>query len=112
MSKIKVRDMELVKNDFDLVFDDAVYPINQEAVDEWSAYREEDLKKPLTPRALKMVKKKLSNYPEGEQMRIVEACIENNWRGIHYTQPPKQVQNSTRDRSLQDDLTDTSWSGI
>jgi len=80
--------------------------INAEAISEWIAYRAEDLKKPLTPRALKMVKKKLAQYPEHEQMRLVEAAIENNWRGIYYVDPPKQ---STRRTSLVDDLTDTSW---
>lgn len=93
----------------ELVFDDAVYPVNQEALTEWSAYREEDLKKPLTPRALRMVSKKLTQWTESEQMRIVEASIENNWRGIHYTEPPKQPGNSTRDTSLLDDLTNTDW---
>ena len=102
--------LKLVQQDTpELVFDDAVYPVNEEALSEWSAYREEDLKKPLTPRALRMVSKKLIQWTESEQMRIVEASIENNWRGIHYTSPPKQAGTSTRDTSLLDDLTNTDW---
>ena len=65
--------------------------LNQEAITEWAAYRAEDLKKPLTPRARAMVERKLLRYPESEQMRLVELAIENNWRGIHYQEPEKQT---------------------
>ena len=81
--------------------------LNHEALEEWKAYREEDLHKPLTPRALKMVIKKLLQWSETEQMRIVENAIENNWRGLYYTEPPKA--NSTRSRSLEQDLMDKDW---
>lgn len=81
--------------------------LNQEALDEWLAYRAEDLKKPMTPRAIKMVKKKLMQWSLDEQMRMVESAIESNWRGIYYVEPPKQK--SSRQTSLVDDLTDTSW---
>ena len=99
--------LKIVGETPELIFDDQHHPVNQEALDEWAAYREEDLKKPLTPRALKMVAKKLSQWSHAEQMRMVEAAIENNWRGIHYQEPPRQQ--STKQTSLQDDLTDTSW---
>ena len=99
--------LALVGETPELIFDDQHHPVNQEALDEWAAYREEDLKKPLTPRAMKMVAKKLSQWSHAEQMRMVEVAIENNWRGIHYQEPPRQQ--STKQTSLQDDLTDTSW---
>ncbi|MGB0846981.1 MAG: hypothetical protein ACPGSM_09650 [Thiolinea sp.] len=84
--------------------------LNQEALDEWIAYRAEDLKKPMTPRAIKMVERKLMQWPESEQMRMVEAAIENNWMGIHYVEPPKVPRGaSTRDQSIEHELTDTSW---
>lgn len=81
--------------------------LNEQAIEEWAAYRKEDLKKPLTPRARRMVEKKLMQYSEPEQMRLVELAIENNWRGIHYQEPPKR--HGTRNTTLIDDLTDTSW---
>ena len=81
--------------------------INEEALQEWLDYRAEDLKKPMTPRAVKMVRKKLSQWSEAEQERLIENAIENNWRGIHYVDPPRQA--STRHTSLVDDLTNTSW---
>jgi len=81
--------------------------INQEALDEWMAYRAEDLKKPMTPRAVKMLTKKLLQWSPGEQMRMVEHAIEMNWQGIYYVEPPKQQ--GTRQTRLIDDLTDTSW---
>lgn len=84
--------------------------LNQEWLDEWIAYREEDLKKPMTPRAIKMVKRKLMQWSEPEQERMIAHAIENNWRGIYYVEPPKQA--TTRQTSLADDLTDTSWAGL
>jgi len=81
--------------------------LNQDAIDEWVAYRAEDLKKPMTPRAIRMVEKKLLQWSEPEQMRMVEAAIENNWRGIYWVEPPKQA--TTRQTSIVDDLTDMSW---
>lgn len=81
--------------------------LNQEALDEWMDYRAEDLKKPMTPRAIKMVTKKLLQWSEQEQERLIENAIENNWRGIYWVDPPKQQ--TTRQTDIVDDLTDTSW---
>lgn len=82
--------------------------LNQAALDEWIAYRKEDLKKPMTPRAIKMTIKKLLSYgSEAEQIRMVEGAIELNWVGLHYIDPPRQA--SSRDTSIIDDLTDRSW---
>jgi hypothetical protein len=91
----------------ELVAHEITIGLNQEAIEEWAAYREEDLGKPLTPRARRMVEKKLLQWSESEQMRMVEAAIENNWRGIHYVEPPRQQ--STKQSTIRDDLTDTSW---
>lgn len=91
----------------ELVEQQIIIGLNEEAIEEWAAYREEDLKKPLTPRARKMVEKKLLQYSEPEQMRLVEHAIEHCWRGIHYVEPDKQQ--TTRHTSIADDLTDTSW---
>ena len=81
--------------------------INEEWLEEWIAYREEDLKKPMTPRSVKMVKKKLSQWSEAEQERLICHAIEHNWRGIYWVDPPKQ--HSSRETTIYDDLTDTSW---
>lgn len=81
--------------------------INQEWLDEWVAYRTEDKKKPMTPRAIKMTTKWLLNYPEPEQARLIEHAIRNNWEGLHYVEPPKQ--NEARNRDLATMLTDTRW---
>lgn len=90
-----------------LVETQTVIGLNEDALQEWLAYRAEDLGKPMTPRAVRMVQKKLLQWSEAEQMRMVEAAIENNWRGIHWVEPPKQQ--SSRQTSLIDDLTDTGW---
>ena len=86
----------------------SIIGLNQEALQEWLDYREEDLKKPLTPRAIKMLTKKLLKYSESEQERIIEHSIEMNWQGVYYTDPPRQAS-STKNSTLHDDLTDTSW---
>ena len=90
----------------ELVQQQTTIGLNQEALDEWIAYRAEDLKKPMTPRAIRMVEKKLLQWPESEQMRLVEHAIEHNWRGIYYVEPPKHT---TRQNTLEQDLRDTSW---
>ena len=76
-------------------------------VQEWIDYRAEDKKKPLTPRAIKMVKKWLSKYPESEQERLICLAIMNGWEGLHYKEPDRV--STTRARSLVEDLTDTGW---
>ena len=80
--------------------------LNQEALDEWTEYREEK-KKPLSPLALKKSMKFLLKYGEEQQQHIVDAAIMNDWQGLHHVDPPKKV--TTRERSIADDLTDTSW---
>ena len=82
--------------------------LNQEALDEWIEYRREDSKKPMSQRAVDKVIKKLLQWSEADQQRIVDEAIEHEWTGLHWVDPPKQ-QGSTRNTSLADDLTDTSW---
>lgn len=81
--------------------------INQEWLDEWIAYREEDLNKPMTPRAVKMLTKKLMQWSELEQERLICHAIEMNWKGVYYVEPPKQA--TTRQTSIEHDLLDHSW---
>ena len=81
--------------------------LNQEALDEWIEHRK-DIKSPMTDRAIAIFTKKLLMYPEAEQMRLVEEGIERGWKSIYWVDPPKQGR-STRDTTLQEDLSDTSW---
>jgi hypothetical protein len=81
--------------------------INEEYLEEWIAYREEDLKKPMTPRAIKMLTKKLLQWSPAEQQRIICNAIEMNWRGVYYSEPPRQQ--SSKDTSIENDLSDRSW---
>ena len=83
--------------------------LNDEWLQEWVSYRAEDKKKPMTPRAIKMTQKWLLAHSEQEQERLISHAIRNNWEGLHYIEPPKDVANSTRSRTLQEDLTDTGW---
>ncbi len=84
-----------------------VIGINQQYLEEWIAYRSEDKKKPMTPRAIKMVTKWLLNYTEQEQERLICHAIMNNWEGLHYVEPPKQQ--SSRQSNIYDELNDRSW---
>jgi len=83
--------------------------INQEWLDEWIAYRAEDKKKPMTPRAIKMTIKWLLNYHEQEQERLIAHAIRNGWEGLHYVEPPKKQ--SSRQSDIYTELTDKSWGG-
>jgi len=89
---------------------DSVVPdnLNTEWLNEWIAYRREDSKKPMSDRAIKMVTKKLLQWSPSEQERLICNAIEHEWQGIYWVDPPKQQ--SSRDTTLQDDLTDRSWS--
>ena len=80
--------------------------LNQGALDEWTEYRQEK-KKPLSNLALKKSINFLLKYGEDQQQNIVDAAIMNDWQGLHHVDPPKKV--ATRETSLADDLTDTSW---
>jgi hypothetical protein len=84
-----------------------VIGVNQEWLDEWIAYRAEDKKKPMTPRAIKMTITWLLKYPELEQERLISHAIMCNWEGLHYVEPPRAA--TSRNTSLRDDLTDTTW---
>jgi hypothetical protein len=81
--------------------------INQEYLAEWIAYREEDLKKPMTPRSIKMLTKKLIQWDEQTQERLICNAIEMGWRGVYWTDPPKV--NTTRQADWKDELTNTDW---
>jgi len=81
--------------------------INEEWLAEWIAYRREDCKKPMSDRAVRMVTKKLLQYSEIEQERLISHAIECEWRGIYWVEPPKKQ--STRQSDIYTELQDTSW---
>jgi len=81
--------------------------INQQYLDEFIAYREEDLGKKMTPRSIKMLTKRMLQYSESEQERIICHSIEMGWRGVYWSDPPKQT--SSRQTSIEHDLTNTDW---
>jgi len=87
-----------------------VVGINQEWLDEWIAYRREDHKKPMSDRAIKMVTKKLLLWDEATQERLICHAIEHEWQGIYWVEPMKT--STTRQNSIEKDLTDKSWAGL
>ena len=89
-----------------LVNEKTITGINQEALEEWIEHRK-DIKSPMTKRAIALFTNKLVKYSESEQMRLVEEGIERGWKSIYWVEPPKQQ--TTRQSSIRDDLTDTSW---
>ena len=80
--------------------------VNEMALSEWIEYRTEK-KKPLSPLALKKTQNLLMKHDEATQQRMVDGAIMNDWQGLHYIEPPKA--NSTRSRSLEQDLMDKDW---
>lgn len=87
-----------------------VVGINQEWLDEWIAYRREDHKKPMSDRAIKMVTKKLLMWDEATQERLICHAIEHEWQGIYWVEQMKT--STTRQNSIEQDLTDKSWAGL
>ena len=80
--------------------------INQEYLNEWMAYRKEDLKKPMTPRAVKMLTRKLLKWSIPEQERLICHAIEIGWKTVYWVEPPKQ---SSRQTSIEEDLNNRDW---
>ena len=80
--------------------------INQIALEEFQEHRVE-IKKPMTPLAIKKAIKVLMPFSLEQQQYMVDQAILNGWRGLFPVDPPKQF--SSRTRTLQDELTDTSW---
>jgi hypothetical protein len=83
--------------------------LNEEAIAEWIEYRE-DKKKPLSKLALKKTQNLLLKHDHAQQQLMVDTAVMNDWQGIHVVDPPKQ--NTTRERSLSQDLNDKSWAGL
>jgi len=80
--------------------------INQTALDEFIEHRKE-LKKPMTPLAIKKAANILIKFPPDHQQYMVDTAIISGWRGLFPVDPPRQM--STKQTTLQQDLTDTSW---
>lgn len=80
--------------------------------DEWVNYRQE-IRKKMTDSTVSKQAKLLNQYPPETQQAIINQSIQNGWTGLF---PLKEKGNgktgptgSTRNRTLSDDLTDTSW---
>jgi hypothetical protein len=82
--------------------------INQEALDEWTEYRQ-DKRKPLSKLAMKKTQNLLLKYGQSHQQHIVDTAIMNDWQGLHPVPMPKLIITSTRDTTLMEDLTNTDW---
>ena len=80
--------------------------LNMNALDEFIEHREE-LKKPMTPLAIKKASNVLIKYQPNHQQYMVDMAIMSGWRAIHPVEPPRQQ--TTRQNTIEDDLTDTSW---
>ena len=79
--------------------------LNQEALEEFIENREQ-LKKPMTPLAVTKARNFLRKYSLEHQQFIVDHAILSGWRGLYHVDMPKVT---SRQSSLRDDLTDTSW---
>jgi len=91
-----------------LVQTQTIIGLNEQALQEWAEYRQEK-KKSLSTLALKKSQNLLLKFGFEHQQHIVDTAIMNDWQGLHPVEMPKQIKTSTRDSSIRDDLTDTSW---
>ena len=81
--------------------------LNQKALDEWVEYRKQYSKKAMSQPAVDRVIRKLLQWSEPEQMRLVDEAIEREWTSINWVEPPKMQ--TTRNTTLTQDLNDKSW---
>ena len=79
--------------------------INHMAWVEWIGYRA-GKRKPVSPAAAKKQWETLSQHSHAAQAKYINESIANDYQGLF---PPKSGDGGTRDRSLEQDLTDTSW---
>ena len=80
--------------------------INQEALDEFIEHRVE-LKKPMTPLAIKKAEKILIRHTLDHQQYMVDTAILSGWRGLWEVEPRKQV--SSKSTTIEHDLEDKTW---
>ena len=80
--------------------------LNQEALDEFIEHRIE-LKKKMTPLAIKKATKMLCKHGYEHQQYMVDRAILSGWTGIWEVEP--QVKQTSRQTTLQEDLTNTDW---
>lgn len=89
--------------------------INQEAWEEFTEYRKYK-RKPVSPMAQKKLWVKLQRHPAEVQQEMVDRSIENDWQGLFEPPAPQRgsipkpgAGQSTRGRTIEQDLLDTSW---
>ena len=82
--------------------------LNQIALDEFIEHRVE-LKKPMTPLAIKKATNILLPFSFTHQQYMVDTAIISGWRGLFPVEPQRQTCKST---SIETDINDTSWASL
>lgn len=86
------------------------HPINEEAYAEWKEWRRVEKRVKVGKIAERRQRRLLEQYPEHVQAQMIDYSITNSYQGLF---PPKQQSvipaRTTRDTTLEHDLTDTSW---
>lgn len=78
--------------------------INNQALEEWKAYRK-GMKKPLSDLALKKVINLLIKYDVDTQQSMVDKSIQNDWRGLF----KPEIKEVKQELSFVEKHTDRSW---
>jgi hypothetical protein len=71
--------------------------LNQKALDEWVDYRRKYSKKAMSQPAVDRVIRKLLQWSEFDQMRLVDEAIEREWTSINWVDPPKKQSSRQSD---------------
>lgn len=88
-----------------LVEDDYPATINADAFTEWRDYRQFK-RKPLSEFAEQKTMKMLAQFTHEQQQQMVDTSIMNDWQGLF---APRVEKNTTRARTITEDLNDRSW---
>ena len=91
-----------------------MHDLNERAFAEWCEWRAGEKRKKCGPVAQRRQIAFLTKYPESVQEEIIDSSIRNGYQGLF---PPKGAtgsaiaagSQSTRSRTIQEDLADTSW---
>jgi hypothetical protein len=82
--------------------------INTEALDEWISYRLTEHKYVMSDTSIKKHVNRLVKHSHEHQQYMVDWAMELGWKRVYEVPEPQKVV-SSRDRSIEDDLSDRSW---
>lgn len=88
-----------------------MYPLNQEAYDEWLKYRRTERKPAVTENGKTRQINLLTQYPEEVQRVAIDDSMTMGYQGLfpHKFRNVHTISRSSRDTTLEEDLNNRAW---